>query len=246
MFLPRCDVHCTSITKQTTRKYNLSVLCNKNDNYYVSKEDQSFGAYRGNLRKYLDLLPTFLASIFSFLKNSNRNIKNELLKAAEKLFLELSVTSDVPQESILGPILFILYVNDLPDVIESSKFSLFADDIKVYKRVDSASDATSLQRDYYSINSWLVASGLIFNQTKCKCQRITRKKTPVEFPYNIKDEVLEVMMDEKDLGVWVSSDSAWAKHVLDCCAKANKTLVFCVDVQQRSKAQGLVASYTWR
>ena len=53
----------------------------------------------------------------------------------------------------MGPIIFILYVNDLPDGIESSKVSLFADDTKVYKRVDSASDATSLPRDLYSIDS---------------------------------------------------------------------------------------------
>ena len=60
---------------------------------------------------------------------------------------ELDVTSGVPQGSILGPILFLLYVNDLPDVVVNSKVASFADDTKLYRRVDSTHDAILLQND---------------------------------------------------------------------------------------------------
>ena len=96
------------------------------------------------------------------------------------------VTSGVPQGSLLGPVSFLLYVNDLPDVVQSSKVASFADDTQIYCRVDSASDADSLQQDLRSLERWSLASGLVFNKDMCKGQRITRKRTPVKFPYTIK------------------------------------------------------------
>jgi hypothetical protein len=71
------------------------------------------------------------------------------------------VLSGVPQGSILGPILFLLYVNDLPDAIKNSKVSSFADDTKVFKCIDSVSDANLLQSDLSSLGNWSTNSGLV-------------------------------------------------------------------------------------
>ena len=156
---------------------------------------------------------------------------------------EMDVTSGVPQGSILGPILFLLYVNDLPDVVVNSKVASFADDTKLYRRVDSTQDAILLQNDLDKLEAWFISSGLVFNKKKCKQQHITRKFNPVEFQYKINDKPLEVTNHEKDLGVYVSSDLTWKKHTLEQCAKANKLLGFirrcAMDVQSSSTRRTL-------
>ena len=62
--------------------------------------------------------------------------------------------------------LFQLYVNDLPDGIRHSKIASFADDTKIFKRIDSIADAASLQSDLCNLETWSTQSGLIFNKTK--------------------------------------------------------------------------------
>jgi hypothetical protein len=97
---------------------------------------------------------------------------------------ERAVTSGIPPGSILGPVLFLLYVhvNDLPKTVTASKLACFADDTKILKEVDSLPDTVDLQNDIDNINSWVVFNSLTFNQLKYNCQRITRKKTPVNNP----------------------------------------------------------------
>jgi hypothetical protein len=110
-------------------------------------------------------------------------------------------------------IIFLLYVNDLPDAVENSRVACFADDTKIFHCVDSISDAALIQSD-------------LSNLENCKCLCVTRKIQPTTYPYKIKDKELITMSVEKDLGIWVASDLTWTKHVLERCAKANKLLGF--------------------
>jgi len=155
----------------------------------------------------------------------------------------MDVTSGVPQGSILGPILFLFYVNDLPNVVVNSKVASFADDTKLYRRVDSTQDTILLQNDLDKLVAWSISSGLVFNQKKCKQQHITKKFNPLEFQYKINDKPLEVTNHKKDLGVYISSDFTWKKHKLEQCTKANKLLGFirrcAMDVQSSSTRRTL-------
>ena len=111
-------------------------------------------------------------------------------------------------------------------MVKNSRVGCFADDTKIFRRVDSNSDAALLQTDISNLDSWSTSSGLVFNQEKCKCLRITRKTQTVYHPYKIKDKELTETSKEEDLGIWVTSDLTWSKHVLEQCAKANKLLGF--------------------
>ena len=78
-----------------------------------------------------------------------------------------------------------------------------------------------IQSDLSNLENWSTSSGLVFNQLKCKCLRVTRKIQPTTYPYKIKDKELTTTSVEKDLGIWVASDLIWTKRVLERCAKAN-------------------------
>ena len=138
-----------------------------------------------------------------------------------------------PQGSILGPVLFLLYVNDLPDKISSSSIAAFADDTKIFKRISSITDNIHLQEDLNSLVQWSCSTDLTFNPTKCKVQTISRKRKPIKTSYTMGDSDLEHCSHEKDLGVWISYDLTWKKYVQTQSAKANKILGYAKRTTQR-------------
>ena len=139
---------------------------------------------------------------------------------------DLPVTSGVPQGSILGPALFLLYVNNLPDSILNSKVAMFADDTKVYKVVMSEDDGAALQQDLDNLSSWSAASGLAFNDKKCKLQTITRKRKPICTSYEVNGSTIKSCEVERDLGVSLDCDLTWHAQVSHQAARANKLLGF--------------------
>ena len=80
----------------------------------------------------------------------------------------------------------------------------------------------SLQSDLNRLDAWSKDSGLTLNETKCKAQRISRKLKPIESSYSIKGKVLESVVTERDLGVFVANDLTWSKQVLEQSCRANK------------------------
>ncbi len=86
----------------------------------------------------------------------------------------LSVTSGVPQGTILGAVLFALYVNDLPDAAKFSQVAMFADDTKLFSTIKTGNDCKHLQNNLGNLQVWTSESGLSFNNKKCKAQHITR------------------------------------------------------------------------
>ena len=78
---------------------------------------------------------------------------------------EADVTSGVPQGTVLGPILFLIHINDLPKAVSSS-VRLFADDCLLYRRIRTRDDHTRLQKDLESLEKWAKENGMSFNAKK--------------------------------------------------------------------------------
>lgn len=108
--------------------------------------------------------------------------------------------------SILGPALFLIYVNSLLSAVRNSQVMMFADGTKIYKEIKSREDCASLQEDLDSLSAWSADTGLSFNVTKYNVQTITRKRRPISASYQITGCVINATASERDLGVSVSSD----------------------------------------
>ena len=113
----------------------------------------------------------------------------------------------------------------VPSVI-SSKVRLFADDCLVYREIKSRQDQNDLQKDLNSLESWGSTWGMRFNAAKCNIMRVSRKQTPIPYQYELSGQVLEEVKDAKYLGVTVSDDLEWTKHIDVITSKANSKYLF--------------------
>ena len=135
------------------------------------------------------------------------------------------VTSRVPQGTVLGPLLFLAYINDMPECV-TSKIKLFADDSLVFRKVQQSSDCRALQQDLDNLQQWEQKWQMSFNADKCEVLRITNKRRPILSDYYIHNQKLAIKTDAKYLGVTISSDLSWAKHTDNIVKKANSTMAF--------------------
>ena len=129
-----------------------------------------------------------------------------------RVYNELSdpriVTSGVPQGSILGPLLFSLFINDLPDIFKSPCL-MYADDLKLWRTIETSSDHDCLQQDLNALTDWSVANKLPINFSKCKTLRIHSRCGP---KYHLGNEQLSFTSHEKDLGTVVSNDLSLTRN----------------------------------
>jgi len=128
------------------------------------------------------------------------------------------VTSGIPQGSVLGPTLFLCFVNDLPQQV-TSQLALFADDTKVFGPVRDENDAKKLRDDLECLHQWSYNWQLPFNKEKCKVVHYGRNNQDAD--YSIDGTVIEDVEVEKDLGVLFDSKLNFSGHVQTACKKAN-------------------------
>ena len=115
----------------------------------------------------------------------------------------IDVVSGVPQGTVLGSLLFLLHINDLPSVV-SSKVRLFADDFfncLIYRNIKNKEDQIALQKDQNLLENWGNTWGMRFNAAKCNIMRVSRTRDPKPFNYSLTGQVLEEVMDAKQLSV---------------------------------------------
>ena len=117
------------------------------------------------------------------------------------------VDSGVPQGTVLGPILFLCHINDLPDCVKS-QVRLFADDCLLYRSINSESDCQILQDDLRSLEKWALDWGMKFNPRKCYVMSISghKRRKQVDFYYDLCNHILEKVQNNPYLGVQFSAD----------------------------------------
>ena len=167
-----------------------------------------------------------LAWIRSFLTNRKQRVR-----VGEATSEWKEVTSGIPQGSVLGPILFVLYINDIPESIENnSTVKMFADDSKLYKRTDGANGASDLQKDLDKLYEWSNKWLLKFHPEKCKVLSLGNRP-PEDIPTlhlysqhpnrTLEEIPLQETISEKDIGVFIDNKLSFKDQINTKTTKAN-------------------------
>ena len=159
-----------------------------------------------------------LGWIDSFLSN-----RTQCVSIGEAQSEVMPVTSGIPQGSVLGPLLFVIYINDLPDVVDKDTFIfLFADDTKAFRDIKSVPDQIILQKDIKSLTEWSDIWLLKFHPDKCVAMQLGN--SCIKFDYVMEGHILDNSKCEKDLGVYIDDKLNFEEHIYEKIKKANKIL----------------------
>jgi hypothetical protein len=115
---------------------------------------------------------------------------------------EVTVDSGVPQGTVLGPLLFLCHINDLPEAVKST-VRLFADDCLLYHEIRTFQDHVTLQSDLKQLEEWAQKWGIKFNARKCYILSTSNKSN---FFYSLGGEFLKNVQHNPYVGVQISAD----------------------------------------
>ena len=143
----------------------------------------------------------------------------------------LSVKSGVPQGSILGPLLFVLFINDMFSCIsEGTDIALYADDTKIWRDICSYNDHFILQNDINNLYKWSIENRMTFHPKKCKVLSVTLQRNVLDnlpfntFLYNLNNTIVDYVSSQTDLGVNINTRLTWGAHCDATVAKATSNL----------------------
>lgn len=166
----------------------------------------------------LSIDPLIISWIKTFLTD-----RVQFTAVANHLSNNVIVTSGVPQGSVLGPLLFLIFINDIPNEI-SSTIRLFADDCVLYRRISSIADQIILQNDLSNIQQWCSRWLMQLNINKCKVMQVSRKRNNLSFQYSVNAKFLTQADSYRYLGVVISSNLTWSEHIQKLIAESAKSL----------------------
>lgn len=211
---------------------NLLTLSTKVSDGFASKLQTDVGYF--DFSKAFDQLNHRILTIklarYGFSSNYLNWIKQYLTGRTQyvsfngQLSSSINVSSGVPQGSHLGPLLFVLFINDLPNAIKYSDILLFADDAKIYKTLHSTDDCDKLQEDFNNLSKWCVNNDLSINISKCNILTFCRKRSVIIYNYVLSNSVLKRVTEFCDLGVTFDNKMCFNKHVNIIKARASSRL----------------------
>ena len=135
------------------------------------------------------------------------------------------VTSGVPQGTVLGPLMFLLYINDIGELIDNStSIKLFADDCLLFRPIQTEQDQVSYSLTLISWDPGQNHGRWNSTPTKCECLHITRSRTPKVFTYNIMGTDLKTVNQCRYLGIHITNTLTWNSHIDKISNDANRML----------------------
>ena len=157
------------------------------------------------------------------------------------------VLSGVPQGTVIGPILFLIYINDLEKCVSHSLLSSFADDTRLLRAITCTDDTDLLQQDLLSVSLWSEENSMVLHEKKFEllCHLSNKGNLLHELPFTCElytyttshGVVISPSTSIKDLGVIISSDLSWQRHISSMVANATKMSAWALSLfQDRSKA----------
>lgn len=188
-----------------------------------------------DLKKAFDVVPHSLlieklswyninCTVIQWIKEYLSNRKQRVVLDGEKS-QDMNVTSGVPQGSVLGPLLFFIYMNDVTAGITSS-MRLFADDCVLYRIVKNQDDCELLQHDLNRFSEWCMKWGMSINSDKTVCMRFTKKKNAHSYTYVLKGKDITFVNEHKYLGIFFTSNLSWSRQIRYVCSRASRGLGF--------------------
>ena len=139
----------------------------------------------------------------------------------------VDVTSSVPQGSVLGPLLFTIFINDLPENIKN-QCKLYADDCKLIGVVDSDGDLEQIQEDIDKLQLWAKTWQMSFNYDKCKVMHFGKNNAEREYKMdlgqNSPPHIIEKTLIERDLGIIIANDLKWV-HQIEKAVQTAKAII---------------------
>ena len=184
------------------------------------------------LKYYFGIDGRLLKFIENYLKEREQCVVLDNAKSSSK-----PVLSGVPQGSILGPIFFVIFINDLPACLsQGTSVALYADDTKIWRPIYSDIDHTILQNDIDNLNDWAAKNKMKFHPQKCKVVSLCSRESPLsirstlgiftfpfaQFQYTIGGDPLQYAESEKDLGILINSSFDFNGHIDSIISKANQ------------------------
>ena len=182
--------------------------------------------HRPLLQKLVDiqLNPYIIQWVNSYLSNRSQLVVVEGTSSSI-----LPVLSGVPQGSVLGPLLFLIFINDVVTQISpGSSLSLFADDMALYRPISSAGDLSVVQRDISSISTWVRVNFLSLQPTKCHAMMLTHRRVSQSVEafrsLYLEGVPLPYVDSVKYLGILITSNLSWSQHISGLHLKVRRLL----------------------
>jgi len=164
------------------------------------------------------------------------------VRVGGQLSAEVRVTSGVPQGSVLGPLLFLAYANDIWRNMEST-IRLFADDCVIYTKIINNADMKKLQKDLGRLGEWVVGNAMKINPSKSKAIRFTRPGVKDPLNFSLLGTLIPEASSSKYLGITLRSNLNWADQVNYTVKKAWKPLHFTMRILKKGNSNTKSLAY---
>lgn len=165
-------------------------------------------------------------SLLRWLKSYLQN-RSQLVAIKGFISSPASVTSGVPQGSHLGPLLFIIFINDLVSKM-SSHCLLYADDLKVFSKIDNVNDCIKLQKDLQRLSEWCSVNKMYLNVSKCFFISFTKKHNKIIYTYTLDNIALDRRTIARDLGVLFDAELSFRQHYEHITKRSRQLLGFII------------------